>query len=196
MEHGYSMVKKNDLSDEELALKASSDKAAAAELAARYLLSVEIMANRLAPNVDREQTKNDLVQEGFMALLRAVRSYSADRGSGFSAYVAVCVKNGMLKFLQKNNRSFAVDVTDEEFERLLGADIEAVPERIVLEKERMEELYRMIDGALSECERQVLGLVLEGLSYEQTGQKLGMSAKQVNNAMQRVRKKLRVLLGE
>lgn len=179
------------LSDEELVIKANSDKTAVAELAARYLLSVEIMANRLAPDID---TKKDLIQEGFMALLRAVRSYKADRGSGFSAYVAVCVKNGMLKFLQKNNKGIAVEVSDEELEGLLGSRDEDIPERVVIEKERMEELYRLIDSALSERERQVLGAVLEGLSYEQTGDKLGMSVKQVNNAMQRVRKKLRELL--
>lgn len=185
---------RNDLSDEELVLKASKDKSAVAELAARYLLSVEIMAGRLAPDIDREQTKNDLVQEGFMALLRAVRSYKADRGTGFSAYVAVCVKNGMLKYLQKNNKGIAVELGDEELEALLGTHDEDIPERVIIEKERMEELYRLIDSALSERERQVLGAVLEGMTYEQTGDRLGMSVKQVNNAMQRVRKKLRELL--
>lgn len=177
------------LSDEELVLKARNDKTAVSELIARYMCTVEVLAKKLSPVLC-----DDLMQEGLMGLMKAIRSFSGDRGASFSSYAAVCMKNRMLNSLRKNNISQTEELSDEELEEYAVSTQEGIPENIVIEKERMSELYKKISSALSEQEWQVFQLFLTDMSYNQIALNSGLSVKAVNNAMQRVRRKLKSLL--
>lgn len=177
------------LSDEELVLKARNDKTAVSELIARYMCTVEVLAKKLSPVFC-----DDLMQEGLMGLMKAIRSFSGDRGVSFSSYAAVCMKNRMLNSLRKNNISQTAEISDEELEEYAVSTQDGIPENIVIEKERMSELYKKISSALSEQEWQVFQLFLTDMSYNQIALNSGLSVKAVNNAMQRVRRKLKSLL--
>lgn len=177
------------LSDEELVLKARNDKTAVSELIARYMCTVEVLAKKLSPVLC-----DDLMQEGLMGLMKAIRSFSGDRGASFSSYAAVCMKNRMLNSLRKNNISQTEEISDEELEEYAAGAQEDIPEDIVIEKERMSELYKKISSALSEQEWQVFQLFLTDMSYNQIALKSGLSVKAVDNAMQRVRRKLKSML--
>lgn len=182
----FSELYKN-LTDEELVLKAREDKAAVSELIARYMCTVELLAKRFSAEL-----ADDLVQEGLMGLLRAVKSYSKEKNASFSTYAAVCVKNKMISSLRKNSMSDTAEIDETELENCFSGGV--IPEEIVIEQERMNEIYSKISSALSEQEWQVFQLFLNGLSYNQIALSLKMPTKSVDNAMQRVRRKLKSLL--
>jgi RNA polymerase sporulation-specific sigma factor len=177
-----------NLSDEELVLQARDNKDAVSRLIARYICTIEAMARKLSPAVS-----DDLKQEGLMGLMGAVKTYEPSKGR-FSAYAGVCIKNRMLSSLKKNSMSDAEDISDSELEGYVGASEDEIPENIVIEQERISELYSKISSALSRQEWQVFQLFLTGMSYNQIALKSGLSVKTVDNAMQRVRRKLKALL--
>ena len=175
------------LSDEELAVSAKTDKTAVTELIARYICSVEFLANKYCP-----AAADDLMQEGFMGLLKAVKTYDPQKNIKFVTYAAVCIKNKMLSAIKKN--SMITDIPEEKIEDKFLHDPEEIPENIVIQNERMSEIYEKISSALSEQEWQVFQLFLTGMSYNQMALNLGVSVKTVDNAMQRVRRKLKSVL--
>lgn len=174
------------LSDEQLVRNAENDKAAVGELIARYICTVEFLAKRYGSEV-----REDLVQEGLMGLLSAVRTYRAEENVKFSTYATKCIKNKIISSVGKN--ALLSDGDEADLEEILGSGGD-IPEDIVLEREEMNELYEKITSALSEQEWQVFQLFLTGMSYNQIALNLGSTAKSVNNAMQRVRRKLKSLL--
>lgn len=181
--------KYKNFNDEELALKAKENKDAAAELIARYVCTAEYMAAKISA-----QAHDDLKQEGLMGLLNAVKSYNADCNVKFSTYARVCIKNRILSSLKKNIPSNEVELTDEQLDEYVNSEQE-IPENVVIEQEKIKELYGKISSALSEREWQVFQMFLTGMTYNQMALSLNVSVKTVDNAMQRVRHKLKSLLG-
>ena len=167
------------LSDEQLVLNAQSDKTAIGELIARYICTVEFLAKKYGAEVHE-----DLVQEGLMGLLGAVRTYREDKNAKFSTYATKCIKNKIISSVHRN----ALLSGGEE------ADLETILGGGGTVREELNELYDKITSALSEQEWQVFQSFLRGMSYNQIALGLGTSEKAVDNAMQRVRRKLRSLL--
>lgn len=181
-------------SDEELARLSGSDKAALGALLCRYMGTAEHIAAKLAPRNGREQIIKDLVQEGMMALLKAVNSYRPDRGAGFATYAGVCIRHRMLSYMMRDAKIEAEEsVPADELDEFLCGSEDEIPENAVIERESYDELFTQIADALSDLEWDVLQLFLAGLSHRQIAQKLGMNEKSVNNAMQRLRRKLRTI---
>lgn len=179
--------------DEELARLSVSDKAALSALLFRYMGTAERIAAALAPKVGREQTIKDLVQEGMMALLKAVNSYRPDRGAAFATYAGVCIRHRMLSYIMKDGRASAERVSADELDDYLSGKEEDIPENVVIAREDYEELFCRIADELSEKEWQVLQLFLAGMSHRQIAERVGSDEKSVNNTMQRVRRKLRAI---
>ena len=181
-------------SDEELARLSGSDKTALSALLCRYMGTAEQIAAKLAPRNGREQIVKDLVQEGMMALLKAVNSYRPDRGAGFATYAGVCIRHRMLSYMMRDAGIEAEEsVPADELDEFLCGSVEDSPENAVIERESYQELFADIADVLSELEWDVLQLFLAGLSHKQIAGKLGISEKAVNNAMQRLRRKLRTI---
>ena len=179
-------------SDEELAKLSGSDRTALSALLFRYMALTEHIAAGLAPRAGREQMIKDLVQEGMMALLKAVNSYRPDRGAGFATYAGVCIRHRMLSYIMRDNRyGGAETVPVEDLDKYLDAGGEGDPESAVIASEEYDELFSRIVDELSEKEWQVLQHFLAGLSHRQIADKLCTTEKSVNNTMQRVRRKLR-----
>ncbi len=179
-------------SDEELVKLSVSDKAALSALILRYMSTAEHIAAGLAPKAGREQMIKDLVQEGMMALLKAVNSYRPDRGAGFATYAGVCIRHSMLSYIMKDTRYSGGDTFSTD-EPELYAESGENPEDAVIAGEEYDELFRRIADALSEREWQVLQLFLAGLSHKSIAQRLDTNEKSVNNTMQRIRRKLRAI---
>ena len=208
------------LSDEQLVLNAQSDKTAIGELIARYICTVEFPVEKalelgftsvmfdsstypLEENIERNrrvvelakkygaEVHEDLVQEGLMGLLGAVRTYREDKNAKFSTYATKCIKNKIISSVHRNALLSGGEEAD--LEAILGGG-GTVPEEVVVEREELNELYDKITSALSEQEWQVFQSFLRGMSYNQIALGLGTSEKAVDNAMQRVRRKLRSLL--
>jgi RNA polymerase sporulation-specific sigma factor len=171
------------------ALAQSGDAAAEEELLLRHRKSVRLCARPLfLLGGDSE----DLIQEGMLGLLRAIRRYDPDRGSSFSTYAELCMRSAMLTAIRSAsarrhsvlNDSLPLDSLPEE------DDPAGNPEQIVLLREAMEERMRRLRERLSPLEAEVYELYREGLVCGEIAQRLGRSQKSVDNAIQRIKGKM------
>lgn len=183
-----------DASDEALALRAKGgEDEALAILIKRYASFVHARArsySRGGPDAD------DLYQEGMIALLKAVRNYREDAPGRFKTFAAVCVNNKLISTVTAHMRdknapmrsylSLGEDVPEEALASP-GDD----PEQLLIASEETSARNRQIATLLSPFERQVLRLYLSSYSYDEMSRELGSSSKAVDNALQRVRRKLR-----
>lgn len=137
----------------------------------------------------------DLMQEGVIGLLNAVNTFNGS--TSFSTYAYTCIKNAMLSAVfsaqsKKNvplNSSVPItSVTDEFLNLYLD------PEDEVIGKESEKELMQKITAELSSFEITVLKLFLEGLSYLEISQKLNKQPKSIDNALQRIKRKISNIL--
>ncbi|MGN0517679.1 MAG: sigma-70 family RNA polymerase sigma factor [Acutalibacteraceae bacterium] len=138
---------------------------------------------------------DDYIQEGFIALMSAVNSYSTDKNIPFSTYAAQCVKNRFIDVNRHYSSNKGRTLNDyAELEEISEVDIfdtdAANPERIFFERERADNLYRAVRSTFSPLEYQVFVERLNGKQYSEIAQKCNVSVKAVDNAVQRIRKKL------
>ena len=183
----------NDLyskTDEELVMLAEKDKSAAAALLSRYSKLIFIKSKIYA---NSETDSEDLRQEGCMSLLKAISAYDPSKGAKFSTFAEVCIVNRMRTLSARSGKvsSGSESIDDENTADVLSVD--ETPESIYLYKEFCTELLNCIDNDFSETEQKVFHSCMQGNSYRQTAEKLGISEKTVDNAMQRARKKIRAL---
>ena len=174
------------------------DRDAEDALAARYLRLVRICARPLfLAGGDSE----DLIQEGTFGLLSAIRNYDPVDGASFKTYAEHCIRMRLLSAIKSASRLKHVPLNDgislEELSEDPGTDISALPELIrhnpeelILAKESREELNAAFSRCLSRFEIKVLDLYLEGLSYREIADRLCRDAKSIDNAVQRIRRKL------
>ena len=152
---------------------------------------------------------DDLIQEGMIALYKAVRSYDAKiaASGGFAPYASTCISNHLYNVIKSANRlknsplntSISLDAPasvsgDENDLRTvadtLPPDMNTNPEQILIDRESVTDIKESIMSSLSSFERDVVLLYIEGQSISAIGEKLGKSAKSIDNALQRVKKKL------
>ena len=174
------------------------DRDAEDALAARYLRLVRICARPLfLAGGDSE----DLIQEGTFGLLSAIRNYDPADGASFKTYAEHCIRMRLLSAIKSASRLKHVPLNDgislEELSEDPGADISTFPELIrynpeelILAEESREELNAAFSRCLSRFEIKVLDLYLEGLSYREIADRLCRDAKSIDNAVQRIRRKL------
>ena len=174
------------------------DRDAEDALATRYLRLVRICARPLfLAGGDSE----DLIQEGTFGLLSAIRNYDPADGASFKTYAEHCIRMRLLSAIKSASRLKHVPLNDgislEELSEDPGADISTFPELIrynpeelILAEESREELNAACSRCLSRFEIKVLDLYLEGLSYREIADRLCKDAKSIDNAVQRIRRKL------
>ena len=195
-------------SDESLCrLAASGDPLAETELVGRYTRLVRVCARPLfLAGGDSE----DLIQEGMIGLFKAVRDYDCGRDASFYTFADLCISRQMYTAVQASKRlkhsplnsyvslyERSSEGTDNEEKNLieaLAARTQMSPEELFLDKERVEDLERAIETELSSFEKQVLDLYLTGMSYTQIAKVLGRDEKSTDNALQRLKSKIRRLV--
>ena len=187
-----------DISDEELVVLAQNkDENATDELITRYKNYVKkIVRPFFLVGGDTE----DLIQEGMIGIFRAIETFNGK--SSFKSYVYLCVKSGIVSLVKKYNSdknkplnnfisiSYPLDTTDE-----IAATTCSDPEKNVIESEREKELICKMKDKLSDLEFKILSLYLNGYSYGEIGIKTGKNVKAIDNALQRIRKKVACLYG-
>ncbi|MDD3277919.1 MAG: sigma-70 family RNA polymerase sigma factor [Lachnospiraceae bacterium] len=139
----------------------------------------------------------DLLQEGMLGLFKAVREYNPLKEAGFSTYASACITNQMYKAVTSSMRqkhqplNNSLSLSQLENETTWQLVNEESPEKILLDQERTAHISQKIEKILSPFENEVLSLYLKGYDYLQIGERLERSAKSVDNALQRIRKKVR-----
>jgi RNA polymerase sporulation-specific sigma factor len=148
---------------------------------------------------------DDLIQEGLVGLYKAVRDYRTDRESSFRNFAELCITRQIITAVKTATRnkhtplnqyvSFsATPASAQDGEPTLDEVIPGSPVHDpvnqVISSEELQSLVSCLSTALSELESRVLSLYLDGYSYEQVGERLGCDTKTVDNALQRVKRKV------
>lgn len=162
-----------------------------------------VLVSRCAPMIQQQALRlrrvsmdaEDLAQEGFVGLLSAVRTYREEGGASFRTYAAVCIRNRMLSAIRQisSDEAAASVYEDPEEEMDLSARInggQADPAQLVVQREDVALLRRRLQETLTDLEYEVLMLFLGAYTYEEIAQRLHCTTKTVDNALQRVRRKL------
>lgn len=140
----------------------------------------------------------DLIQEGMLGLLQAIREYRADREASFRTFAEVCIRNRLSSTLRAAsrdkhtplNRSVSLDHPFFDSNSYTsGALILADPEMLIIDRDHVSRLLESTRKQLSEFEAKILGYYLDGLSVKEIAETMGRSPKSVDNAVQRVRRK-------
>lgn len=183
----------DSVSDEQLVQKArQGEQEAFAALFTRYAPLVESKAADLAPGLEPD----DLKQEGRMGLLSAVLTFDPARGVPFRAYASVCVSHRVSSArrtaFKHSMLHSSLSLNGEESSALEEVpDAGADPEQQVIQWEESSRIYTSLTERLSPLEKKSLLLYLSGSTYEEIAEKLGCTFKAIDNALQRVRRKLR-----
>jgi len=186
-----------------IALAKSGDPTAYARLLGRYRGFVRLKASSyFLAGGDSE----DLVQEGLIGLYKAIRDYRSDRESSFRNFAELCITRQIITAVKTATRnkhlplnhyvsfsSPAGAASDDEaptLDELLPGSAVNDPAKRVVSSEELRSLVGCLSTSLSQLESSVLSLYLDGRSYEQIGERLGCDTKTVDNALQRVKRKV------
>ena len=192
----------------ELILRArSGDDAAVNELLDRYRVLARSKARSyFLVGSDRD----DVVQEGMIGLYKAIRDFQPDKGASFRTFAELCVTRQIVSAVKGANRmkhaplssSVSLDSpigSDDDsasLADLLPAEWSTDPARVAVSADELRALQKHFDEVLSDLEAQVLRHHVEGKSYDQIAAMLQRHVKSVDNALQRIKKKLQVHLDE
>jgi RNA polymerase sporulation-specific sigma factor len=191
------------LTDEEilLAIKDSNDKAALDYLINKYRNFVRAKARSyFLIGADRE----DIIQEGMIGFYKAIRDFRNDKLSSFRAFAELCVTRQIITAIKTATRqkhiplnsyvSLNKPIFDDESDRtLMDIIIERHadnPEELIISQENLKNINHQINHVLSDLEQEVLMEYLDGKSYQEIAESLGRHAKSIDNALQRVKRKL------
>lgn len=140
----------------------------------------------------------DLIQEGMMGLLSAIRRFDPARDTAFKTYAEHCIRNRLITAIKFASRFKHTPLNESvSFESPLFDDSQTHPsglmrdpEELILARERFDEVNTMLSDSLSQFEKKVLEYYLSGLSYQEIADAVSKTPKSIDNAVQRIRKKL------
>ena len=147
---------------------------------------------------------DDLIQEGMIGLFKAIRDYQEDKEVSFYHFAELCISRQMYTAMEASQRKkhaplnsyvSLYEETNEEGKMPLSEVLQSLtdgnPEDLVIDRENVLAFQEKINERLSKMERQVLVLTLQGLDYQQIAEIMEKSAKSIDNALQRIKGKLR-----
>lgn len=152
----------------------------------------------------------DIVQEGMIGLYKAIRDFNPERLSSFRAFAELCITRQIITAIKTATRQKHIPLNsyvslnkplyDEESDRtLMDVIVEGKisnPEELIISQEDLGTIHSQMSEVLSGLEQEVLGLYLDGKSYQEIAIQLGRHVKSIDNALQRVKRKLEKYLEE
>ncbi len=148
----------------------------------------------------------DLIQEGMIGLFKAIRDYKPDKDASFYHFAELCINRQLYSALEASNRkkhqplNSYISLSEQEHPDAVAAELlvdkESGPEQMVIEQEVWEEYKKRLAQKLSRMENQVLQYYLDGNHYIQIAEMMGKSPKSIDNALQRIRQKIRQMKPE
>ncbi len=148
--------------------------------------------------------REDIIQEGMIGLYKAIRDFRADKLASFRAFAELCITRQIITAIktatrQKHiplnsyvslNKPLYDDESDRTLEDVLAGNKVSDPEELVISREEFLDIESKMSEFLSELEWSVLMLYLEGKSYQEIAEQLSRHVKSIDNALQRVKRKL------
>ena len=145
---------------------------------------------------------DDLIQEGMIGLFKAVRDFQPGREATFATFARMCIDRQIYSAIQNSNRQKHLPLKsdgslnqEDESSPIWELSVEN-PEEIIIDQETTRDLQQKISDYLSPMENKVLDLYLKGEGYVEIGRILGKSPKSIDNALQRIRAKIREVISQ
>ena len=143
----------------------------------------------------------DLIQEGMVGLLKAIRNYDSSKEASFRTFAEICIRSRLYSIIRNQkldkhaslNHAVILEAPffDSNSYALGGFDIsQSNPEDLMIVQENFAEMWKQVQKQLSEFEAKILGFYLDGLSYQEIAVKVSKPPKSVDNAVQRIRRKV------
>ena len=206
MENNYDELR--NVTDEELVIEAKAGNKRSQE----YLINKyeNFVKNKAKSYFLIGADKEDIYQEGMIGLYKAIRDYKEDKLTSFKAFAELCVTRQIITAIKTATRqkhiplntyvSLNKPIYEEESDRTLldvlaGLKI-SNPEDLMISKEEMAHIEKEIENVLSDLELEVLSSYLDGKSYQEIACDLDRHAKSIDNALQRVKRKLEKCLNK
>src|ERR1700674_1577462 len=148
---------------------------------------------------------DDLIQEGLVGLYKAIRDFRSDRESSFRNFAELCITRQIITAVKTATRNKHTPLNQyvsfsstpagagedvPTLDQMLPGPTVHDPLNVAISSEELRSLVGCLSSALSELESRVLSLYLDGYSYEQVGERLACDTKTVDNALQRVKRKV------
>lgn len=134
---------------------------------------------------------DDLRQSASVSLYRAALAFHGDRGVTFGLFAKICIVNGIADSLRYIRGKGTMLSMEDLAEREQPGDGEPNPQSLLLDKEQVWETRRQIKEMLSPLEYEIFEMYISGFSYAEIASRIGKSQKSVDNALCRIKKKLR-----
>lgn len=186
----------NAISDEELWHRASSGDIEAEEsLVEKYASLVRVCAR---PYFLAGGDSEDLIQEGMVGLLAAIRRFEPGHDASFKTYAELCIRTRLYTAIRSASRfkhsplNESISFESPQFDEKRTSSFCCLrdPEELVIIRELTDEIFETLSGSLSKLEKEILGYYLDGISYSDIAVRIEKPVKSVDNAVQRIRKKL------
>lgn len=192
----------NEISDEEVVLKAKhGNKLAQEKIINKY---EQFVKNKAKSYFLIGADKEDIYQEGMIGLYKAIRDFNPDKLTSFKGFAELCITRQIITAIKTATRQKHIPLNtyislnkpmyEEESDRTLLDVIEGLtvsdPEELIIGREEVQHIEKEISKVLSELELEVLMSYLDGKSYQEIACDLDRQAKSIDNALQRVKKKL------
>lgn len=148
--------------------------------------------------------REDIIQEGMIGLFKAIRDYKEDKLTSFKAFAELCITRQMITAIKTATRqkhiplnsyvSLDKPIYDEDSDRtlldIIGGTKVTDPEELIINREEYVDIEFKMGEILSDLEKKVLMLYLDGRSYQEIAVDLDRHVKSIDNALQRVKRKL------
>lgn len=148
--------------------------------------------------------KEDIIQEGMIGLYKAIKNYDEDKDVSFKTFADICITRQIItavkaatrqKHIPLNsclslNKSLCEEDTEKEFIDIIATEYQSDPEELIISEETAKYLREKVEQTLSELELRVLKSYLQGKSYGEIASCLNRGVKSIDNAIQRIKRKL------
>lgn len=152
--------------------------------------------------------REDIIQEGMIGLYKAIRDYNGDKLTSFKAFAELCITRQIITAIKTATRqkhmplnsyiSLDKPIFDEESDRtlidIIEEDTAIDPQEMLVNREKFGDMEIKLSSILSSLEKKVLHLYLDGCTYQEISEKLNRHIKSIDNALQRVKRKLEQLM--
>ena len=192
----------DDMQDEEVIMLATNGNSKAVDFIINKY--VNLVRSKARPYFLIGADREDIIQEGMIGLFKAIRDYRPDRYSSFRVFAEVCITRQIITAIKTATRQKHIPLNsyislnkplfDEDNDRtlldIIDEKVSLDPEQMYINREQFTSIEEKIYKVLSSLEKKVLKLYLEGKSYLEIADKLEKSMKSIDNALQRVKRKL------
>ena len=190
-----------NMTDEQLVFCARTDEAALEYLIEKYK---NFVLSKSRPYFLIGADKDDLIQEGMIGLYKAIMDYDDGKNASFKTFANLCITRQIITAVKASTRQKHIPLNsylsldkplfDEETDVTIGAtmvsELYIAPEQQIIHLEDIKNIRNAIDTVLTHMEKRVLKLYLAGKSYKKISEALKKPPKSIDNALQRVKKKL------